>query len=51
MKVVNTFYPSNPPLPVATTSTFPIIPASQTYYPPNPDNIYLNDPQLSGFIF
>jgi microcystin-dependent protein len=39
------------PLPVATDELFVQVPASQAFYPPNPESIYLNDPALSGFIF
>jgi hypothetical protein len=43
--------PNYQPLPVATDDPFIVVPASQAFYPPNPESIYLNDPALSGFIF
>lgn len=38
-------------LPVAVGNPFIVTPASTTFYPPNPESIYLLDPALSGFIF
>lgn len=43
--------PTYTPLPVSTTDPFIITPASQAFYPPNPESIYQNDRALSGFIF
>ena len=43
--------PNYEPLPVSTTNPFIVTPASQAFYPPNPESIYQYDPALSGFIF
>lgn len=52
IKAFSSFIPAGyEPLPVSTDNPYIITPASQTDYTTNPENIYLSDPALSGFIF